>query len=301
MKVAFLGLGIMGSRMAERLIGAGFELTVWNRTPGKTEGLKALGAKEAVSPWEAGAEADVAITMLADPASVEAVALSKKGLLEGLKKGALYIDMTTVSPETSRKLGAACLERGVAFLDAPVTGSKPAAASGELVLMVGGEAAVLERARPVLQPMSKKIVYMGPVGQGSRMKLINNLSMAGAMATFFEGLTLGQRGGLAPEAVLEVLTSGALASPLLRLKGEAVLKENFEPLFSLKHMAKDVRLAVEESERERFDAPLSHLLDRLFQSALEAGLGEEDYTALIKLFNFNGKKKGTILDGSIPQ
>lgn len=291
MKIAFLGLGIMGSRMAERLIRAGFELTVWNRTAGKSIGLKKLGAKEAASPKEAAADVDVAITMLADPASVEQVAFGKNGLLEGLKKGTLYIDMTTVSPETSVKLGAACAERGVAFLDAPVTGSKPAAASGELLLMVGGEPSVLERARPVLQPMSKKIVHMGAIGQGSLMKLVNNLSMAGAMAAFFEGFTLGKRSGLSGEAILEVLTSGALASPLLRLKGEAVLKENFEPLFSLKHMAKDVHLAVEESERKKFKAPISRLLEGLFQEAQRRGFGEEDYAALIKVFGVTGEKR----------
>jgi 3-hydroxyisobutyrate dehydrogenase-like beta-hydroxyacid dehydrogenase len=290
MKIAFLGLGIMGSRMAQRLIRAGFELTVWNRTPGRAEALKKLGAKEAASPKEAAAEADGAITMLADPASVEQVALAKNGLLEGLKKGSLYIDMTTVSPETSRKLGAACAERGVEFLDAPVTGSKPAADSGELLLMVGGEPAVLERARPVLQPMSKKIVHMGPVGRGSLMKLVNNLSMAGAMAAFFEGFTLGKRGGLSGEAILEVLNSGALASPLLRLKGEAILKGDFEPLFSLKHMAKDVHLAVEESQRERLEAPLSRLLDGLFQEAQRRNFGEEDYAALIKVFGTSDEK-----------
>lgn len=283
MKIAFLGLGIMGSRMAERLIRAGFELTVWNRTPGKAEALKKLGATEAASPKEAAAAADAAITMLADPASVEEVVF-KKGLLEGLTKGSLYIDMTTVSPETSRKLGAACAEREIAFLDAPVTGSKPAAAAGELLLMVGGDPSTLERARPVLQPMSKKIVHMGPIGQGSMMKLVNNLSMAGAMAALSEGFTLGKRGGLSGEAILEVLTSGALVSPLLRLKGEAILKGNFEPLFSLKHMAKDVHLAVEESQRERLDAPLSRLLDGLFQEAQRRNLGEEDYAALIKVF-----------------
>lgn len=291
MRVAFLGLGIMGSRMAERLLRAGFELTVWNRSPGKAAPLTAQGAEAAGSPEEAGRGADVAITMLADPASVEQVALRKNGLLEGLGTGAIYIDMTTVSPGTSRKLGAACAERGIAFLDAPVTGSKPAAASGELLLMVGGEPSTLERARPVLAPMSKKIVYMGATGQGSLMKLINNLSMAGAMATFFEGFTLGTRGGLSGEAMLEVLTSGALASPLLRLKGEAILKENFEPLFSLKHMAKDIRLAVQESERTQLDAPLSHLLDRLFHAAEERGLGEKDYASLVKVFSPGEKKE----------
>lgn len=282
MKVAFLGLGIMGSRMSGRLLRAGFDLTVWNRTAGKAEGLKALGAKEAASPREAVSGAEVAITMLADPASVEEVAW-KRGLLEGLRPGSIYIDMTTVSPETSRKLGTACVERGIGFLDAPVTGSKPAAASGEQLLMVGGEASTLDHARPVLTPMSKKIVHMGPVGAGSLMKLVNNLSMAGAMEAFFEGLTLGKRGGLRGESMMEVFTSGALASPLIQLKGEAVLKEDFEPLFALKHMAKDIRLAVEEAKGAGLDIPVTALLNRLFTQAEALGLGEKDYAALIQL------------------
>lgn len=284
MKVAFLGLGIMGSRMSERLARAGFELTVWNRTAGKAEGLKALGAGEAGSPGEAAAGADAAITMLADPASVEEVAW-KQGLLESLRPGTIYIDMTTVSAETSRKLGAACVERGIGFLDAPVTGSKPAAASGELLLMVGGESSTLDRARPVLAPMSKKIVHMGPVGMGSLMKLINNLLMAGAMEALFEGLTLGRRGGLSHEAMMEVLTSGALASPLVRLKGEAVLREDFEPLFALKHMAKDIRLALEAARGAGLEIPVTALVARLFAKAEALGLGEEDYAALIKLLD----------------
>jgi 3-hydroxyisobutyrate dehydrogenase len=282
MKVAFLGLGIMGSRMSERLLRSGFDLTVWNRTAGRGEGLKALGAREAGSPGEAAAEADAAITMLADPASVEEVAW-KHRLLDRLRPGTIYIDMTTVSPETSRKIGAACFERGIGFLDAPVTGSKPAAASGELLLMVGGEPSTLDRARPILAPMSKKIVHMGPVGMGSLMKLINNLSMAGAMEALFEGLTLGRRGGLSREAMMEVLTSGALASPLVRLKGEAVLKEDFQPLFALKHMAKDIRLAVEAARGVGLEVPVTMLLSRLFSEGEARGLGEEDYAALVKL------------------
>ena len=287
MKVAFLGLGIMGSRMSERLVRAGFDLTVWNRTPGKAEGLKALGAKEAASAGEAVSVAEMTITMLADPASVEAVAW-KEGLLERLRPGTIYVDMTTVSPETSRKLGAACGERGVGFLDAPVTGSKPAAASGELLLMVGGEAATVERARPVLAPMSRKIVHMGPVGTGSLMKLVNNLSMAGAMEALFEGLMLGKESGLGAEAMMEVLTSGALSSPLMKMKGEAVLKQNFEPLFALKHMAKDIRLAVKEAKRAALETPVTALLDRLFAEAEAHGLGEEDYAALIKMLQRRG-------------
>lgn len=285
-----MGLGIMGSRMAERLVRAGFDLTVWNRTPGKANGLKALGAKEAASPKEAASDADVMMTMLADPASVEKVAF-KEGMIDALPAGALYIDMTTVSPETSRRLNDACGKRGVGFLDAPVTGSKPAAASGELLLMVGGEAAVLDRARPALKPMSKKIVHMGPAGMGSLMKLVNNLSMAGAAQAFFEGLILGRRGGLSGEAMMEVLTNGALASPLLKMKGEAVLNQNFEPLFSLKHMAKDIRLAVKESQKKNLQLPVTELVNRLFSMAEEMGLGEEDYAALIKLLDSHGADK----------
>ena len=282
-KIGFLGLGIMGTGMCKRLLGAGFELTVYNRTPGKSTELLGLGALEAGTPAEAVSDSDVSITMLGDPASVKEVILGKEGVLEGIKKGATHIDMTTVDPNTARRLGNAFYQKGSHFIEAPVTGSKIAAGSGELVLMVGGEEKDLERVLPVLKPLSKKIVHMGDIGTGAMMKLVNNLSMAGAMEAFFEGFTLGRKAGLAPEKIFEVLNDSALASPLLKMKGTAVLTKNFETHFSLKHMAKDIRLAVTEGRRLEVPLPVTSVVDGLFDIAKSQGLDELDFAALIRV------------------
>ncbi|MBI1822149.1 MAG: NAD(P)-dependent oxidoreductase [Nitrospirae bacterium] len=280
-KIGFLGLGIMGAGMCKRLLGAGFELTVYNRTPGKAKELLLLGALEAATPAEAVSGSDVSITMLGDPASVKEVVLGKGGVLEGIKKGATHIDMTTVDPNTARRLGNAFYQKGSYFIEAPVTGSKIAAASGELVLMVGGEEKDLERVRPVLTPLSKKIVHMGSIGTGAMMKLVNNLSMAGAMEAFFEGFTLGRKSGLVPEKILEVLNDSALASPLLKMKGMAALTKNFETHFSLKNMAKDIRLAVTEGKRLEVPLPVTSVVNGLFDIAKSHGLDEQDFAALV--------------------
>jgi 3-hydroxyisobutyrate dehydrogenase-like beta-hydroxyacid dehydrogenase len=281
--IAFLGLGIMGSRMAGRLVDAGFSVRAWNRTRPAGEGRRAHGATLVDSPADAAAGADAAITMLGDPASVRDVALGAGGLIDALAPGAVYVDMTTVDPATSRGLDCACRARGVAFVDAPVTGSKLAAANGELVLMVGGEADVVGRLAPVFAPMAKRVVHMGPVGSGSMMKLANNLAIAGSMLALFEAMTLGRRAGLKDEGMLDVLTHSALASPLLTLKGDAVRRRDFAPHFAFKHMAKDIRLARAEAETRGAPHALGDLLDTLFSSGLDAHLGDEDFAALIKV------------------
>jgi glyoxylate/succinic semialdehyde reductase len=282
-KVGFLGLGIMGTGMCKRLLGAGFHLTVYNRTPGKARELIELGAIEARTPAEAVSNSDVSITMLGDPASVKEVILGKGGVLEGIRKEATHIDMTTIDPNTTRRLSNAFYQKGAYFVEAPVTGSRLAAAAGELVLMAGGEEKDLERVLPVLKPLSKKIIYMGEAGKGALMKLVNNLSMAGAMEAFFEGMTLGRRAGLAPEKILEVLNHSALASPLLKMKGDAVLKKNFETHFSLKHMAKDIRLAVTEARRLEVPMPVTSVVDGLFDIAKSQGLDDMDFSALVQV------------------
>lgn len=282
-RIAFLGLGIMGSRMCRRLLGAGFDVTIWNRSPGKSDALVQEGARAAPCPRDASSDVDVVMTMLGDPASVREVVLGPQGVVEGIRPGNLLIDFTTVDPETPRDLNRALSQRGVSFLEAPVTGSKPAAASGELVLMVGGDAAVLERARPALDPIAKKIVHMGRVGSGARMKLLNNLVIAGAMQSLYEGLVLGRQGGLGYDAMLEVLMASASASPLLRMKGGAVKDRNFETNFSVKHMAKDIHLALEEAHRQHVALPILSTVHTLYESALAQGLGEEDIAALVKV------------------
>ncbi len=270
-RVAFLGLGIMGSRMARRLLDAKFNLTVWNRTSAKAKDLVRAGARQAASPKQAAAGAEFVLTMLADPDSVRKTVLGPDGIIEGLEKGATLIDLTTVDPETPASIHRAVAERGAHFLEAPVTGSKPAAESGELVLMIGGEAETLRRARPVLEPLSKKIVHMGAVGAGARMKLVNNLIIAGSMQALFEGLTLGRRAGLNHEDMMSVLTAGALSSFLIKMKGTAVGKRDFEPNFSVKHMAKDLHLALQEAHRQGVSLPQLSAVQALYESAMARG------------------------------
>lgn len=295
--IAFLGLGIMGSRMAARLVKAGFAVRAWNRTLARAEELKAKGAVVAGSPAEAATGADAAITMLGDPASVRDVALGTGGVIEALAPGSIYVDMTTVDPATSRGLDCACRARGVAFVDAPVTGSKSAAANGELVLMVGGDAGEVARLTPLFAPIAKRVVHLGPVGSGSMMKLVNNLAIAGSMAALFEALTVGRRAGLDDDKMLEVLTGSALASPLLALKGEAVRRRDFEPHFAFKHMAKDIRLARAESAGLGAPHVVSDLLDALFSSGLDQGYAEEDFAALVKVVERMAERTGPPTDG----
>ncbi len=281
--IAFIGLGIMGSRICRRLLDAGFRVTVFNRTRAHADGVLAHGATWADSAAAAARQAEVVITMLADPASVQAVALGPDGVLAGSARGALYIDMTTVDPATPQRLLQACAERGIDFLEAPVTGSKPAAAAGELVLMVGGDPTVLNRALPVLQPLSKKIVHMGAVGAGARMKLANNLIIAGAVQALSEGLVLGLRLGLPADRMAEVLTSGGLASPLLRIKTDAILRRAYEPQFSVKHMAKDLRLALDEASTAQVSLPATAVVHALYTAARAHGYADEDFAAVAKI------------------
>jgi 3-hydroxyisobutyrate dehydrogenase-like beta-hydroxyacid dehydrogenase len=278
--------------MAARLAGAGFAVRVWNRRRSAAEALQARGATVVDSPAEAAVGCDVAITMLGDPASVRDVALGAGGLVDAMAPGAVYVDMTTVDPATSRGLGCACDARGVAFVDAPVTGSKLAAANGELVLMVGGETDVIARLAPVFAPLAKRVVRMGPVGSGSMMKLANNLAIAGSVLAMCEAMTLGRRAGLDDDAMLDVLTHSAMASPLLALKGDAVRRRDFEPHFAFKHMAKDIRLARAEAEALGAPRALGDLLNALFSAGLDQDLGEEDFSALVKVVEGLGGEPG---------
>lgn len=281
MRVAVLGLGIMGSRIARRLLDAGFGVTVWNRTPQRAKALRERGAEWADSPAAAAGKTGVAITMLGDPESVRAVALGPNGVIAALPTGGLYVDMTTVDPETPRALAIACRERGVEFLEAPVTGSKLAAAAGELVLMVGGAPHALGRALPVLQPLAKKIVHMGATGAGAQMKLVNNLVIAGAMQALFEGMVLARKAALPLDRVAEVLNSGGLAAPLVRLKTDAVLRRDFEPHFSVKHMAKDLALALDEAAGCNMPLPVTAIVNGMYQAARAHSLDEQDFAALV--------------------
>ena len=280
-RVGFLGLGTMGAPMAANLAKAGFPLVVWNRTASKVEPLLHLGAKAGKSPAQVASQVDVIITMVSQPADVEAVVLGPEGVLEGIKAGAVLVDMSTVSPATSRKLAAAVTTKHAEFLDAPVVGSKGPATDGALVILVGGLPGALERCRPLFAAMGKTIIHAGGVGMGASLKLATNLMLAHLAAGFTEGLLLAQRAGLDPKRYLEVLDASTFRSPWYQTKGAGMIKRDFTAHFALKHMHKDLRLMDELAQDAKAALPVTKAVEQLFAKSEAAGHGEMDYSAIL--------------------
>jgi 2-hydroxy-3-oxopropionate reductase len=280
-RVGFIGLGIMGSAMAKNLLKAGFKVTVWNRSSEKAEELAALGADRAESPRAVAESSPITFAMLADPAAALDVSFGKNGVLEGIG-GRGYVDMSTVDASTSRRIADAVSGRGGRFLEAPVSGSRKPAEEGSLVIMAAGDSSLFDDATPALEKMGKKILYLGDVGNGANMKLTVNMVMGGMMAAFCEGLALAEESGLDPAALLEVIDSGAIANPMFRIKGGAILKGDFTVAFPLKHMQKDLRLAVDLGDRAGQPLFSAAAANESFKRAREMGLGDEDFSALYK-------------------
>lgn len=278
MRVAFLGLGIMGWPQAANLRAAGHELTVWTRDAAKAERFAdEHGARAAAGPKEAAAEAEVVITMLPDSPEVEAVLDEAQP-----PEGSLVVDMSTIRPTASRALAGHVGERGVAFLDAPVTGSRPKAEDATLTIMVGGEAADLERARPLLEAMGELLVHAGPSGHGSMVKLVNNTLAAVNAAALAEGTTLARAAGVDLDALGEVVGSGSGASAMLELKAGPMREGDFEPLFKLDHMLKDVRHCLAEARDLGLDLTVAGAAEALYAAADTEGLGDQDFAAVIR-------------------
>jgi 3-hydroxyisobutyrate dehydrogenase-like beta-hydroxyacid dehydrogenase len=276
-RVAFLGMGIMGSRMARNLRAAGFDVVVWNRTRARAE---EVGEPVADSPRAAAKGAAVVITMVVDAPEVEAVLFGDDGAAEGLAQGALVVDMSTIAPSAVKRIHARLAERGVAFLDAPVTGSKPRAEDGTLTIMAGGEEADFERVRPLFEAMGKLVVHAGPSGHGAMVKLLNNAVAAINTVAIAEAFDVGEAFGLDMDRLVEVMSAGSAGSVMLGLKAGPMLDHSYDPLFKLAHMLKDVRHALAEAEAagERFD--LAATAEVLYTEADAMGLGDEDFAAV---------------------
>ena len=289
MKIGFLGLGVMGAPMAANLLKAGFRVQVWNRTASKVEPLCQRGAKAGKSPAHVTAEVDVVISMVSRPQDVEEVALGPDGVVDGLKSGTVYIDMSTVSPTTSRKMAGAVAAKGAEFLDAPVVGSKGPATDGALVILVGGLPTTLERCRPVLSAMGTTIIHAGDVGAGSALKLATNLMLAHLTAGFSEGILLVERAGLDPQRYLEVLEASTFRSPWYQSKGAGMVKREFGVHFALKHMLKDLRLMGEFAGEVKTPLPITKAIEALFAQSEAAGRSDLDYSAILaQLESSNG-------------
>jgi 3-hydroxyisobutyrate dehydrogenase-like beta-hydroxyacid dehydrogenase len=278
-RIAFLGLGIMGFPMARNLRQAGFDVVVWNRTREKAE---RLGEPIAETPAAAASGADAVLTMVPDSPEVESVLLGENGAAEGMREGALAIDMSTIAPTAARSIAERLRERGIRSLDAPVTGSRPKAEAGTLTIMAGGAAGDLERARPLFEAMGEVIVHAGPPGHGQMIKLINNTVAAINAAALAEALLAARAGGIDSAALRTVMSAGSGASAMLDLKAEPMLERDFEPLFKLEHMLKDVRHCLSEAEALGVRLPLAEEAERLYAAAADSGLGERDFAAVIE-------------------
>ncbi|HHW09387.1 MAG TPA: NAD(P)-dependent oxidoreductase [Firmicutes bacterium] len=281
-KIGFIGLGIMGRPMAENLLKAGYELVVWNRTAAKMAPLLALGAQAGKNPADVAGKVDIVITIVGDSPDVEQVVLGPDGVLAGARPPLTLIDMTTMSPAVARKLAAACAEKGVDMLDAPVSGGEPGAIAGTLSIMVGGRAEVLERCRPVLEVLGKNIVHVGGHGDGQMVKLCNQVICGLNILATAEGLALAAKAGLDRQKVLEVVTKGAAGSWMLSNLGPKMIAGDFAPGFMVRLQLKDLRLALEAAEQMDMPLPGTALAQQLFRTVQAAGGGNEGTQAMIK-------------------
>jgi 3-hydroxyisobutyrate dehydrogenase-like beta-hydroxyacid dehydrogenase len=282
-RVGFLGLGIMGSRMAAHVARAGFPLTVWTHTPGKAQAWAAdHGAHAVATPAEVAAASDIVVSMVVDGPQVRSVLLGSDGVRERAREGLLCIDMSTIAPSDTREIGTALAAAGVRLLDAPVTGSSPRAEDGTLTIMAGGEAQDFQRARPVLETMGKLVVHVGPLGQGEMLKLINNAMAAANAATVAEALVLARATGVDLDALEQVAGAGSGGSTMLALKAEPMREHDYTTLFKTDHMLKDVRLCLEEGQAAGVPFPAAAHARDLLIAAAGRGLGEADFAAMIE-------------------
>jgi 3-hydroxyisobutyrate dehydrogenase len=285
MRVAFLGLGAMGTRMAASLISAQFDLTVWNRTIERADSLRAMGANIAAQPNEAAAGADVVIAMLRDDLASRDVWTNKNyGALNAMKPGAVAIESSTLSVDWVKQLGAHANARGVSLLDAPVSGSTPSAESKQLIYLVGGEAAALERVRTVLDAMGSATHYAGPTGSGAIVKLMINTLLGVQAAALAELIPLAERAGIDAARALEIIASTSVCSPAAKSMGKAMLTNQFAPTFPIALLTKDMHYATEFVATVRANTPISSATYSVLKAAQEAGWGEEQYAALVKLY-----------------
>jgi len=288
--VGLIGLGLMGGPMGRNLLRAGFPLVVWNRTKAKADELVREGAKLAADPRGVAEQADVLITIVSDPAALEEVLFGAKdagkssGALDGLRRGSTLIESSTVSPELARRVAAACAERGVDFLDAPVTGGTWGAQKGELVFMIGGKAEVLERVKPVLEAVGKKFLLLGPNGAGQTVKLGMNLLLALQVDAFAEALALVTSAGVPAEKLMEVLQSSMARSGVLDVKAPMMVKGEFPASFPLSLMHKDVRLALELARDKGVTLPCGAAAYATYSSVLNASKDDPDFSAVARFW-----------------
>jgi 3-hydroxyisobutyrate dehydrogenase len=282
-RVAFVGLGTMGAPMAARLLDAGFDLTVHNRTPAREAPLVARGAHAAADPAAAAAGADVVVVMVSDTPDVEAVVFGPDGVAAGIAAGALLVDMSTIAPAATRAFAARLAERGARWLDAPVSGGSEGALRGTLSIMVGGDADDLERVRPVLVALGTTITHLGPVGSGQLAKAMNQVVIAGTYAAVAEGIVLGLKAGIDVEAALRALAGGAAGSWGLVHRGPNVVRDDYPLGFRVRLHRKDLGIALDAARELGVPLPIAALVEQWETGLIARGHGDEDVSAIGRL------------------
>jgi 2-hydroxy-3-oxopropionate reductase len=283
-KIGFIGLGIMGRPMAKNLMKAGYELVLHNRSPEKAEELAEEGnATAAGSPMDVAEVCDIVITMLPDSPDVEAVVAGEGGVLEGIRDGALLVDMSTISPVVTEELSERVREKGASMLDAPVSGGDVGAIEGALSIMVGGSEEDFERARPLFDVMGKVATHVGPTGSGQVVKACNQIVVALTIEAVSEALVLGSKGGVAPEKLVEALSGGLAGSAVMEAKKEKFFSHDFEPGFRIELHHKDLGIALAAGREYGVALPVTAIVDQMLEASKAKGRGDRDHSALLTL------------------
>jgi 3-hydroxyisobutyrate dehydrogenase-like beta-hydroxyacid dehydrogenase len=279
--IGFIGLGLMGSPMSRRLQSGGFPMVVWNRTREKAEPLLGAGARWAGSPREVAAQSDIVITMVTDSAASEAVAFGPSGILEGAHPGLVLMDMSSITPDSSRTIAERAAAVGVAMMDAPVTGSVAAAGEGKLGIMAGGSKELFERCMPVLQRLGTKIVHAGKNGDGCAVKLLTNLILGVALEAVCESMVLATKLGIDPAIVMEITTVGGAQTGAMTTRGPRILARDFTPRFTINNQHKDLVAALAMARQSQTPVPIASAAKEMYEAARAQGNGELDSSALI--------------------
>lgn len=281
-KYGFLGLGIMGSAMAANLIRGRHEVTVWNRTADKVAPLLEIGGRRGVTPAEVVATSQITFAMVSDPAASRGLCFGADGVLTAVGPGHDYVEMSTIDDATAIEISQAITSRGGRFLEAPVSGTKKPAEDGQLIIMAAGDRSLFDDARPAFDAMGKLAVYLGDVGEGARMKLVINAIMAGTMVALAEGVALAGKSGLDVATLLDLLDAGVVSSPLLRAKGPQLMSREHPASFPLKHMQKDLRLALALADKVDQPLAVTAAINQAFIKARTDGHGDEDFSAVLE-------------------
>ena len=292
-RIGFIGLGIMGRGMARNLLKAGFDLRVWNRTSSRMDELVDAGADAGASPSDVAANSDITITCVSDTPDVEAVILGESGVIEGAQTGSLVIDCSTISPQVTQEIAKTLADKGVHMLDAPISGGSEGAAKGTLAIMIGGDAAQVERAMPVFEAMGQTITHVGDSGAGQTVKLVNQVLVVGNCLAMCEALMLAQAGGVDLTKAYEAVKNGAAGSWMFTNRAPQIIANDWRPGFTVDLQQKDVRLILDAADKLGVPVPGTAFIFQLYRTLQQQGLGSDGNHSLIKaLENLAGFKIG---------